>query len=158
MQFAYSQYVEGCLILPLLVSLSALTVIILAIWRFVTVINRHKISTGNIINLTLAVLVCGFFLCMNFGRLFCGGIHLIYERESQAIEFTGEISEIKELGRYSFPELSNGYGYSETNGVQLTIGNVKCTAVTRGQLEVGDKVTVTFLPQSGYILMIFPCE
>ena len=158
MYFEYSQYVGGCLILPLLVSLSALGMLIGAIGHFVTVIRRQKLSFDKILNLALAVLVCGFFLCMNLGRLCYGGIHLLYERETQAITFTGEISEMKELDRYSFPELKNDYGYGETNGVELTIGNVKCAAVTAGQFEVGDEVTITYLPQSGYVLSIFLYE
>ena len=122
--------------------------------HFVTVIIQQKLSSRDVINILLAVLVCGFFLCMNVGRLLHGGIHLTYERESNAVELQGEILEIKELGRYSFPKLKTEYGYGETNGVQLVIDGVECTAVTRGILEVGDNVTVTFLPQSGYILSI----
>lgn len=154
MHFEYTQYVRGCLIIPIFVSLFALSMLISAASHFVTVIIQQKLSSRDVINLLLAVLVCGFFLCMNVGRLLHGGIHLTYERESNAVELQGEILEIKELGRYSFPELKTEYGYGETNGVQLVIDGVECTAVTRGILEVGDNVTVTFLPQSGYILSI----
>lgn len=154
MHFEYTQYVRGCLIIPIFVSLFALSMLISAASHFVTVITQQKLSSRDVINLLLAVLVCGFFLCMNVGRLLHGGIHLTYERESNAVELQGEILEIKELGRYSFPELKTEYGYGETNGVQLVIDGVECTAVTRGILEVGDNVTVTFLPQSGYILSI----
>ena len=154
MHFEYTQYVRGCLIIPISVSLFALSMLISTASHFVTVMIRQKLSSRYVINLLLAVLVCSFFLCMNVGRLLHGGIHLIYERESNAVELQGEILEIKELGRYSFPELKTEYGYGETNGVQFVIDGVKCTAVTRGTLEVGDNVTVTFLPQSGYILSI----
>ncbi len=154
MHFEYTQYVRGCLIIPIFVSLFALSMLISAASHFVTVIIQQKLSSRDVINLLLAVLVCVFFLCMNVGRLLHGGIHLTYERESNAVELQGEILEIKELGRYSFPELKTEYGYGETNGVQLVIDGVECTAVTRGMLEVGDNVTVTFLPQSGYILSI----
>ena len=154
MHLEYTQYVRGCLIIPISVSLFALSMLISTASHFVTVMIKQKLSSRDVINLLLAVLVCSFFLCMNVGRLLHGGIHLIYERESNAVELQGEILEIKELGRYSFPELKTEYGYGETNGVQFVIDGVECTAVTRGTLEVGDNVTVTFLPQSGYILSI----
>lgn len=154
MHFEYTQYVRGCLIIPIFVSLFALSMLISTASHFVTVMIQQKLSSRDVINLLLAVLVCSFFLCMNVGRLLHGGIHLTYERESNAVELQGEILEIKELGRYSFPELKTEYGYGETNGVQFVIDGVECTAVTRGTLEVGDNVTVTFLPQSGYILSI----
>lgn len=109
-------------------------------------------------DLVLVLLVCGFFLCMNVGRLLHGGIHLIYEREADAIELQGEISEIRGLGRFSFPELESEYGYGETNGVQFTIDGIECSAIVQGSLEVGDQVIVVYLPKSGYILSIAESE
>jgi len=154
MNFEYTQYVRGCLIIPVFVSLFALPMIVSAVVDLITVIIHQKLSSRAVVNFLFSVLVCGFFLCMNAGRLLHGGIHLIYEKESDAVEVQGKILEIKELGRYSFPELETEYESSETNGVQFLIDGVECTAVTRGALEVGDNVTVTFLPKSGYILSI----
>lgn len=154
MQFEYAQYVRGCLIIPIFVSLFALSMLFSAVSHLIAAMIQQKVSSRDLVNFLLAVLVCSFFLYMNIGRLLHGGIHLIYERESNAVELQGNIVEIKELGRYSFPELKTEYGYGETNGVQLLIDGVECTAVTRGELVVGDNVTVIFLPQSGYILSI----
>lgn len=158
MNFEYTQYARGCLIIPILVSLFALSMLISAVSHFITVIIEHKLSSRDGINLLLPVLICSFLLCMNAGRLLHGGIHLIYERESNAVELQGEILEIRELGRYSFPELKTEYGHDVTNGIQFLIDGVECTAITRGTLAVGDKVTVIFLPRSGYILSIYPCD
>ena len=154
MHFEYTQYVRGCLIIPIFVSLFALSMLISVVLHLITVIIQQKLSTRDVINSLLAVLVCGFFLCMNVGRLSYGGIHLIYERESNVVELQGEITQIKELSRYSFPELKSEYGYGETNGVQFSIDGIVCTAPTRGTLEVGDNVVVAILPQSRYILSI----
>ena len=150
MYFEYAQYVRGCLVTPIFASLFALSVLIPSISHFVSIIIQEKSFSRDMIKFLLVVLVCGFFLSMNVGRLLHGGIYLIYESESDAVELQGEILEIKELGRYSFPKLNTEYGHSVTaNGVQLVIDGIECTAVTRGTLEVGDKVTVTFLPKSG---------
>lgn len=154
MQFEYTQYVNGCLIFPIVVSLFVLPVLVFAVFHLTTGIIRREISSRDIVNYLLAVLVCGFFLCMNVGRLLHGGIHLIYERETDAVELQGNILEITKLGRYSFPELESEFGHNDKNGVQISIDGVKCTAVTSGDFIVGDNVTATVLPQSGYILSI----
>ena len=158
MLFDYSQYLRGCLVIPLFVSLFFLHFLLSILGRFLTTFVRGTVNLKEIVSLGIAVLVCAFFLCMNVGRLLHGGVHLFYERVSDAITVQGEISAINDLGRYSFPEMKNEYGYEETNGVQFVIGEVVCTAPTNGVLDVGDYVTVTYLPQSSYILSIFPDE
>lgn len=154
MHFEYTQYVRGCLIIPISVSLFALSMCVSAVSHLITVTIQQKSTSRDIVNFLLTMLVCSFFLCINAGRLLYGGIHLIYERESNAVEVQGEILEIRELGRCSFPKLKTEYRHNETNGVQFLIDGIECAAVTRGTLEVGDNVTVTFLPKSGYILSI----
>ena len=154
MQFEYAQYVTLCLIVPILVSLFSLYVLISYLMHLRTKIHQKKWFSRNLVNLLLVVTICSIFLSMNIGRLSHGGIHLIYEREFDAVDIQGNIEEIRELGRYSFPELKTEYGYGDKNGVQFLIGGVECTAPTRGDIAVGDNVTVTFLPQSGYILSI----
>ena len=156
MHFEYTQYVRGCLVVPAFVSLFALSMLISAVSHLVLVVLKHKFSSRDGINFLLAILVCGFFLSMYIGRLLNGGIHLIYEREASAVELRGEITEITKLGRYSFPEINSGYEYADKNGVQLSINGVKCTAISRGTLEIGDRVIVTYLPQSGFVLEIYP--
>lgn len=154
MYFEYSQYVRSCLILPLFVTVFFLIILFSCISQFFGMRFHNNIHSIDIAKLLLTVLVCTFFLCMNIGRILHGGIHLIYERDSDAIEIQGEISNIEELGRFSFPELKTDYGYGETNGVQFTINGIKCSAALQGNLNVGDNVTVIYLPQSGYILSI----
>lgn len=154
MQFEYAQYVSGCLVLPISVSLFMLPILVFAVLHLTTGIIHREISSRDVAGFLLAVLVCGFFLCMNVGRLLHGGIHLIYERESDAVEFQGNILEINELGRYSFPELESEYGHGDKNGIQILIDGVECTAIARGELAVGDNVTISYLPRSRYVLSI----
>ncbi len=158
MYFDYWQYVRGCLVIPLLVALFALLMIISVMSHYVPMFFRKTLGYQDVVNILLVFLICGFFLCMNIGRLSHGGIHLIYERESSAIELHGEIDEIEYLGRYSFPEMKSEYGYENSNGVQFTIDGVQCTAVVKGGLEIGDYVTISYLPMSGYILSIVETE
>lgn len=140
--------------LPISVSLFSISILISAVSNFIGVMLQRKVCSRDVVSFMLVVIVCCFFLCMNIGRMLHGGIHLIYERESDAIELQGIIEEIEELDRFSFPELKTEYGYNETNGVKVLINGVECIAVTKGTLDIGDNVIVTFLPQSRYILSI----
>lgn len=119
---------------------------------------NKKITSLDGVNLLLAISVCVFFLCMNLGRLFHGGICLIWERETDAVDVYGVITEIKDLGRFAFPNMESDYGYSDKNGVQFTIDGTKCTAISKGEFVVGDYVAVSYLPESGYVLSISNCE
>ncbi len=87
-----------------------------------------------------------------------GGIHLYYEKETDAMELQGEITNVKGLGEFVFPTVKDGYRHEEKNGYEFTINGVKCMAVRKGSLEVGDYVTVRYLPKSGYILYIAETE
>ncbi len=79
---------------------------------------------------------------------------MLNEKETDAVEMQGYISDIRGLGRFAFPKLKSDYGYGETNGVEFTINGVQCTAIVKGSLEVGDYVSVVYLPKSGYVLFI----
>lgn len=48
-------------------------------------------------------------------------------------------------------------GYDPT-GYEFTINGIQCTAPVKGSLKVGNYVSVTYLPKSGYILYIDKVE
>ena len=91
---------------------------------------------------------------MEIGVLLNGGIYLRDEKETDAIEIQGEISKIRGLGQFSFPVVKGDYKHEEKNGYEFTINEIQCKAVLKGSLEVGDYVTVKYLPKSGYVLYI----
>lgn len=158
MNFEYAQYVRGCLIVPLGIVLFTLCLFIPEILHFITDLIKHSINTKSVVTFLIAVLFFGFFLCMNLGRVLHGGIHLICEKEEHAVELQGEILEIKPLGKFSFPELKTEYGYEKANGVQFIVNGIACSAPIQGSINVGDYVTIVYLPKSGYVLSINKTE
>ena len=79
---------------------------------------------------------------------------MVYERENAAITVSGKIEKITELDENCFPRIKSDYEYSGANGVEFKIGTAICIGAAPGELEVGDNVTVTFLPNSKYVLFI----
>lgn len=106
--------------------------------------------------LIYAFFILGYVLivCINLSQLLHGGIYLRDEKESDAIEMQGEISNIRGLGEFSFPVVKGDYLHEEKNGYEFRINGIKCKAVLKGSLEVGDYVMVKYLPKSGYVLYI----
>ncbi|MDD5864184.1 MAG: hypothetical protein PUD80_06100 [Firmicutes bacterium] len=155
MTFSYFDYLIGNLILPVL----CLAFISVPVFRLVQRTAR-QIARGEkpqllgdyrMIILLLVMLAVGGIM---ISFLLRGGIHLVYERPRSAVSVEGTIEEIDRLNafqntRYIFnDENSNGYRY--------TVGGVTCTGIAKGTLNVGDMVTVTYLPKSGFILSISP--
>lgn len=158
MQFDYSIYYRGCFVLPSSIALFSLGVIILATVNYIGRVCTHKVALKDTLGYIFILSILSFFIIMNVGRLIHGGMYLKNEKESDAVEMQGEIANIEGLGRFSFPELKSAYGYGDTNGVQFTINGIQCKASVKGDLEVGDYVTVVYLPKSGYILSISEIE
>lgn len=96
----------------------------------------------------------GVVVAIQIGVLCNGGIYLREEKEVDAVEMQGEITGIKGLGQFSFPRMHSDFDEEEKTGYEFTINEIKCKFVAKGSLEVGDYVTVKYLPKSGYILYI----
>ena len=158
MVFSYNQYARGCLIVPAVILLSSVVALISASFSCIKKIIDGNTATSITIRDVLIIVIVSFFMSMSIGRLLNGGYCLVSESESDSVEIRGRIVKIENLGRFEFPELKSDYGYGEDNGVRFTIGDIQCSAPVSGDLEVGDYVAVVYLPKSGYVLSIFPCE
>ena len=147
MDFDYSQYFEACLLNPIVVSvffLSVLTpVIIQNIKKFKVSVNKKEI-----IKFVLILGVFIMFFVINASRLLFGGIYLIFERVPDSVILEGEIQAIVEVDNFEFPIIDSG------NAVRFIIQGKECTAISRGDFQVGDYVTIRYLPRSKYVLSI----
>lgn len=162
MHFDYAGYVRECLNLPLehLISiiLGTLVAIILGINM------KHTLRTFPGIRLLILIVVLSTIdeTCMVIGELSHGGIYLLWEKESDAVEMQGEITEITGLNEYSLPIIECDYyenmKYGDPTGYEFTINGIQCTAPVKGSLKVRDYVSVIYLPRSGYILYIDKVE
>lgn len=158
MVFSYSQYVRGCLIVPAVILLSSVVALISASFSCIKKIIDSNETFLSLMRDILIIIVVSFFMSMSIGRLLNGGYCLASESESDSVEIRGRIVKIENLGRFEFPELKSDYGYGEDNGVRFTIGDIQCTAPVNGNFSIGDYVIVVYLPRSGYVLSISPCE
>ena len=162
MYFDYAGYVRECLNIPLeeLISLilGTLGAIIFLIYM------KHTLRTFPGIRFLILIVVLSTIdeTCLVIGELSHGGIYLLREKESDAVEMKGEITEITGLNDYSLPIIECDYyenmKYGDPNGYEFTINGIQCTAPVKGSLKLGDYVSVTYLPKSGYILYIDKVE
>lgn len=147
MNFDYSQYFEACLLNPIIVSvffLSALTpAIIQSIKKFKISVNKKEI-----IKFVFLLSIFILFFIVNVGRLLYGGIYLTFERVSDCKILEGEIQDIKEVDNFLFPIIDSG------KAVRFLIQGKECTAISQGDFQIGDYVTIKYLPRSRYVLSI----
>ena len=154
MQFDYEHYLRGCLLKPCAILICCCIILIPAAWKTIIKMRQGLLEQKQIISFCLLSLVCATFIFRNVGILLNGGMHLVYERENAAITVSGKIEKITELDENCFPRIKSDYEYSGANGVEFKIGTAICIGAAPGELEVGDNVTVTFLPNSKYVLFI----
>ena len=154
MHFSYNDYKTFCYGAPLF-GVVAFSIVVLThgIWLACVAWTRKWNWRKNGLHLLLLIALGGL-VCVLTRYLLNGGIYLRDEKETNAVEIQGEISDIKGLGDFTFPVVKGNYLYEEKNGYEFTIDGVRCKGVNKGSLEVGDYVTVRYLPKSGYILYI----
>lgn len=121
-------------------------------------LKEKKRKAAPICALCVAVLI----LALGLGPLLNGGFSLLSEKEVEAIEITGTIEDMQPVNYFTIPIFrgeSCDYGptdkWYEASGVEFTINGVKCKCKRKGDLQIGDEVTVKYLSKSGYILSIF---
>ena len=154
MYFNYDDYKAYCYEAPLMFAIGVSIVVLYhGVWLVYMVWTGKRSWKKNGLHLLLLAALSGS-VCITIGYLLNGGMYLRDEKETYAVEIQGEISDIKGLGDLDFPVVKGDYLYEEKNGYEFTIDGVRCKGVGIGSLEVGDYVTVKYLPKSGYILYI----
>lgn len=152
MTFAYQDYLFNNLLIPVL----AVVFICIPLFQMVGRVIRQLVhgerpEFGDAKSKLLLILMV-VILVIIISTLFRGSIHLIYERPGDAVTIEGTIENIDKLSSFEGVRYtSNG---ETTFGYQYTVDGTVCTGMALGSLEVGDEVTVTYLPNSGYVLEI----
>lgn len=162
MYFDYAGYVRECLNIPLegLICFDVLGMLVVVI----VYLNLKKFFPKKQLILLVMIVTLGTIqdTCEDAGQLSHGGIYLFWEKESDAVEMQGKITEITGLSNYSLPIIECDYyenmKYGDPTGYEFTINGIQCTAPVKGSLKVGNYVLVTYLPKSGYILYIDKAE
>ena len=96
-----------------------------------------------------AVIGFGLLFSTGIGPLLNGGMYLFVEKETDAVEISGTITQIKGLDYSTLPTMG---------GARFIIDHIPCTVMRKEGFEVGDEVTVVYLPKSGYVLSIMKIE
>ena len=153
MTFSYFDYLINNLVLPVF----ALAFIAFPVCRMVVQVIR-RVKNGESVSFgdasTVLVFLLMLVVAVILGNILfsSSGCYLISERPGDAVTTQGTIEQIQPLGIFESPKYtSNG---ESSNGYAITIDGVSCTAMAQGTLEVGDEVTVTYLPKSGFVLSI----
>ena len=159
MVFEYIKYYRGCLIIPLIGTLLGAIALIGSVIRYVMYAFRNHIwfpkDKTLVCSLIFGLLIGGFFLYLDGGRLVNGGVFLVSEKETDAVLASGTIESIELMGINQFGELKSEYNVDELNGVCFTIDGMDYKAIAKGDLKIGDTVEFLFLPKSKYILEIY---
>lgn len=154
MSFDYNVYYRQDCIVPLCLALFTGAVLLHCLLRLVRklrITDREK-KIRECRFFFIALPIFAFLLSINFIHLFRGGIFLLTEKEADAVTITGMIEETAEIDPYTGSKYDTEQ--NSGNGEALVINGTKYYVVTYGDLETGDKVSVTVLPRSKIILEI----
>lgn len=154
MTFEYNAYLRSNTIIPICILLA---IVILTTWEIIgTSVKLNQKKADKYKGLRSFIMCMGICLCfmpMNVQTLFNGGIHLVYERESDAVTQTFVIEKIYEPSE-EYPNFKHDHKY----GADITMDGEIYFAVEAGDFKPGDTVTVTYLPKSKVILSIYYSE
>lgn len=152
MTFAYSEYLINNLLLPIFALAFIAVPVFKALFRLLgQLVRKESVDFGD--SKAVLLLIALIVVAVILGNiLFHGGIHLIYERAASAVTTQGTIEEIQACSILESPKYTAG-GES-SNGYEITIDGTTCRTMALGSLEVGDEVTVTYMPKSGFVLTI----
>ena len=100
--------------------------------------------------------VMGFLFTINTIRFLRGGVHLLFERETNKVQITGVIERTGEIDYYSGAKY--GIEQNHGSGETITIDGIEYFLVTYGELKEGDRVIAEVLPKSRFVLFINKTE
>lgn len=149
MELLHREYLSKAFIWPLFYLLVAIFLLVL-IYFLVT----NKIKTFNV---KYKFLVYILLVIMSFGLFYDSiptikyGIYLLVENESSVMNSSGVITSIEDA--YNSPR----YYYEGNNNIRakiITIDDKDFYIYNIGDFEVGDNVTIEYMPKSTFILRI----
>ncbi len=147
MIFEYKEYLDGLFSFPLIlfmIGIALFIVGILAIFKVVKINEKHRLIR---IILIFALVV---LFTIEPGIQLSKGIKLLSEKDEDTIKLSGSISSI-DNDKYS-PRFY--YDGNSCFGSYITVNNTRVYIMDIGELEIGDQVTITYLPKSKIVLEV----
>ena len=149
MELSFNEYLSKTLIWPVIYSIFAvflLVLLYLSITKRITIFNvKYKIF------IYVLLLLVSFGLFYDSIPTIKHGMFLFVENESNAVYTSGVITYIEEA--FNSPR----YYYEGNNGIEakiITINDEQCYIFYLSNFEIGDMVTIEYLPKSTFVLSI----
>lgn len=146
MAFKYTTYFIFLFLLPAAVLVITSPVVFKAV-KLLFQLIRDRDFSGNEQRIFLAVLVVVLCVVPQVIYLSHGGIFLAAERADDTVELSGIVESITEPSS-RFP----GLRADSYKGADVVIDGTRCFMLTAQGLEVGDEVSVSYLPKSGVVM------
>lgn len=156
MKFRYNYYRKTLLIVPLFV------IILILVMLFILSISIF--NGNNFTNLYLSKIIILLCLSISLSEFFIDsighlkyGIFLLVQKPINSLKTTGEIEKIKELKNpfvHNYKYARRDYETENSNAHLITISGKKYYFMIKGELKVGNKVEISYLPKSTIVLEV----
>lgn len=113
---------------------------------------RRKMSAENAVRYLFCIVVLSSMLNAGCSSMWNGGWRLLLESPEEAVAVQGTVEAVEPLGSNDGVKFSTEWGTQF--GCYITVDGERYFGMHEGDLAVGDAVTLTCLPKSGYILTI----
>ena len=154
MTYDYNVYYRQDCIVPLLLVIFVgviMTKNVVSLLKKCTNMNTWMVIKQNTPQ-TIFIVVFAFLIVVNSIHLLRGGIYLLFEKPSQAVQIVGTVEDTIEIDALTASKYDVDQNHGR--GEALVIDGEKYYLTTYGDLKVGDNVVLTVLPRSRFVLQI----
>lgn len=150
MQFDYSKYLEANIIAIIIITIN-ICIIIAVLKNYIGLFIKRNLSHKDTLRCVCLIVLFGILTSINISKLIHGGMYVFFENEADRVQVQGKIESIEEIGYWGIQK----HQYDGGSGTQLTVNGICCRTIHDISMDVGDYVSVGYLPKSGYILDLY---
>ena len=155
MEFDYSTYYRADCIVPLSLFLFCGA---LFVYSFVSILKGEPITNlPDRFGIVLLPLVACFLMIINAAHLSRGGLHLLFERESDQVQIEGIIEETIEIGSLGGSKYGAKYN-NHGRGEAIIVNGEEYFLISYGELKVDDPIRLSVLPKSHFVLSLYKSD
>lgn len=157
MTFSYSEYLEECLVFPAILTVLFLLLFgacVYALFQAKRATKDRKLQIGA--SVVMLVLVLGLVLSQIY-QIHNGGLQLLKESEGDAVVLRGVVQDIRvteEASVIGWLAARTALGSRFMTAYEFQVDGMVCRAPRCGNLQVGDTVSIRYLPHSGFVLYL----
>lgn len=152
--FDYYDYINGVLVPTVCSIIFSVFLVALCIVSEIINISSKKAQPKLTVFFLLIIAILGLSLFNDLNRLNCGVWDLMFEKESDALEAEGVITDIEETNSDTFLYFNKTFSKKDCHAVRLTVNGKVYTCFNNGSLEKGEYIRFTYLSKSNFILAV----